>query len=435
MPGIIDAHSHSMMDGSVNECTRSVTSMARTQDILNPTGDQRLPRAGRRDDRGAPAPRLVQRHRWVEHDGQVQVGAPRRRLPRPRRAARHQVRARREPEAHQLQSARPHAALPGDPHGRRGDHPRRLHARARLQARLGRVPRRLRPRREEPHPAAPRPGARAAGRDSRRQALRPRALLPRRRDSDAHQRGRRVRLQDQDVPARPRRLQGGRRDRAPRRGRLDLRGLLGLQDGGLRRHPLQRRHPRCATGVVDLGQLRLGRARAPPQHRGREDDALRRADRRGGAQAHHAQPGHPARHRQAHRLHRRRQGRRPRRLERAPLLGLCARRADLRRRRAALRPRRRHRAASRARSRAQGARSGRGQPRARARRHAAAHAALNPPRLHTRRRRAGSRRRITSDEDDETLSLNERRARLRPPRRSRSRPPRARRTPTAPTPR
>ena len=36
-PGIIDAHSHSMMDGSVNECTRSVTSMARTQDILNPT--------------------------------------------------------------------------------------------------------------------------------------------------------------------------------------------------------------------------------------------------------------------------------------------------------------------------------------------------------------------------------------------------------------
>jgi imidazolonepropionase-like amidohydrolase len=35
-PGIIDAHSHTMMDGSVNECTRSVTSMARTQDILNP---------------------------------------------------------------------------------------------------------------------------------------------------------------------------------------------------------------------------------------------------------------------------------------------------------------------------------------------------------------------------------------------------------------
>ena len=37
LPGIIDAHSHSMLDGSVNECTLSVTSMARTRDILNPT--------------------------------------------------------------------------------------------------------------------------------------------------------------------------------------------------------------------------------------------------------------------------------------------------------------------------------------------------------------------------------------------------------------
>lgn len=37
LPGIIDAHSHAMMDGGVNECTKSVTSMARTQDILNPT--------------------------------------------------------------------------------------------------------------------------------------------------------------------------------------------------------------------------------------------------------------------------------------------------------------------------------------------------------------------------------------------------------------
>lgn len=36
MPGIIDAHSHSMMD-AVNELTLSVTSMARIQDVLNPT--------------------------------------------------------------------------------------------------------------------------------------------------------------------------------------------------------------------------------------------------------------------------------------------------------------------------------------------------------------------------------------------------------------
>jgi imidazolonepropionase-like amidohydrolase len=37
LPGIIDAHSHSMMDGAVNECTRSVTSMVTTRDILDPT--------------------------------------------------------------------------------------------------------------------------------------------------------------------------------------------------------------------------------------------------------------------------------------------------------------------------------------------------------------------------------------------------------------
>ena len=36
-PGIIDCHSHAMMDGSVNEFSYSVTSMVRTRDILNPT--------------------------------------------------------------------------------------------------------------------------------------------------------------------------------------------------------------------------------------------------------------------------------------------------------------------------------------------------------------------------------------------------------------
>ena len=35
-PGIVDCHSHSMMDGSVNEFSYSVTSMARTRDILDP---------------------------------------------------------------------------------------------------------------------------------------------------------------------------------------------------------------------------------------------------------------------------------------------------------------------------------------------------------------------------------------------------------------
>src|SRR5919206_2382199 len=35
MPGIIDCHSHSMLD-TINEGTLSVTSMVRTEDVLNP---------------------------------------------------------------------------------------------------------------------------------------------------------------------------------------------------------------------------------------------------------------------------------------------------------------------------------------------------------------------------------------------------------------
>ena len=35
MPGIIDCHSHSMLD-TINESTFSVTSMALTSDVLNP---------------------------------------------------------------------------------------------------------------------------------------------------------------------------------------------------------------------------------------------------------------------------------------------------------------------------------------------------------------------------------------------------------------
>ena len=43
MPGIIDCHSHAMMD-AVNELTYSVTSMVRIRDVLNPT-DEALHRA------------------------------------------------------------------------------------------------------------------------------------------------------------------------------------------------------------------------------------------------------------------------------------------------------------------------------------------------------------------------------------------------------
>jgi imidazolonepropionase-like amidohydrolase len=36
IPGIFDAHSHTMIDGGVNECTKIVTAMARIEDVLNP---------------------------------------------------------------------------------------------------------------------------------------------------------------------------------------------------------------------------------------------------------------------------------------------------------------------------------------------------------------------------------------------------------------
>ena len=60
-----------------------------------------------------------------------------------------------------------------------------------------------------------------------------------------------------------------------RRRRLDVRRLVGLQDGSARRHPVQRRadDARRRAHVVQLRQRRAG---APPQHRGRQGHALRR---------------------------------------------------------------------------------------------------------------------------------------------------------------
>ena len=41
MPGIFDGHSHTMIDGGVNECTKIVSAMARIEDVLN-SGDINL---------------------------------------------------------------------------------------------------------------------------------------------------------------------------------------------------------------------------------------------------------------------------------------------------------------------------------------------------------------------------------------------------------
>ena len=91
-------------------------------------------------------------------------------------------------------------------------------------------------------------------------------------------------------------------------------------------------------GVRRLDQLRRRRARAAPEHRGREVDQVRRPHRRRGARAGHDQPGEAAAHRQSRRLARSRQGRRRRHLESSSAQQLRHRRSRLHRRHALLRP-------------------------------------------------------------------------------------------------
>ena len=82
-------------------------------------------------------------------------------------------------------------------------------------------------------PAADRPPARGPGPDPRRLDQDPQPLLPQRRDPDAPADRRAVRRQGPVAPARARRLQGRRRDRRPRRQRLDVLRLVGLQGRGV----------------------------------------------------------------------------------------------------------------------------------------------------------------------------------------------------------
>ncbi len=85
------------------------------------------------------------------------------------------------------------------------------------------------------------------------------------RDADGAAPGRGVRLQGGDLRARPRGLQGGQGTGRARRRRRHLLRLVGLQDRGDRRHPLQRRaDDEGRRRRVD--QLRQRRARAAAQH-------------------------------------------------------------------------------------------------------------------------------------------------------------------------
>ena len=189
------------------------------------------------------------------------------------RAARHQVRARREPEAARLRRRK--AGCSG------------IRRRVRASSSSFATPSRARKvyqkawqehtkakaRQPGRAPAAPRPAARRARRDPRGQAPRARALLPRGRNPhDDPPRGGDG-LQGGDLPARARGLQGRQGNRRARRRRLDLLRLVGLQDRSGGRDSRQRRD-HDAQGRERVDQLGQRRARAPVEHRSGQVRAL-----------------------------------------------------------------------------------------------------------------------------------------------------------------
>ncbi len=163
--------------------------------------------------------------------------------------------------------------------------------------------------------APPRPAPGSAGRHPEGRPARPLPLLPRRRNPHAPPRGRPLRLQDKVAPACPRGLQDRGRDCRPRRQLLDLQRLVGLQDRGLRRHPVQLRP--AARGRRDgLPQVGQQRADAPSVPGGRQVREVRRHERNRRPEDDHSQRGEAAWPGKAHRQHRGRQGRGPGHLQR-----------------------------------------------------------------------------------------------------------------------
>ena len=89
---------------------------------------------------------------------------------------------------------------------------------------------------------------------------------------------RRVRLQGARVPPRARGLQDPRRARGPRGGHRHVGRLVGLQDGGLRRHPREPR-ARHRGGRARGGPLRFAHRRPDPQPGGGQGARRRDAPR------------------------------------------------------------------------------------------------------------------------------------------------------------
>ena len=142
MPGIIDAHSHTAIEGSVNECTDVITAEVRVGDVI----DHRDVDIYRQLAGGVTAINVlhgscnaiggqnaVLKLRWGKAPGGPGLqGGP----------ARDQVRPRRERQALELQRPRRGAALPRHAHGRRGRAARGLPAAPGPTSRSGRTTRR-----------------------------------------------------------------------------------------------------------------------------------------------------------------------------------------------------------------------------------------------------------------------------------------------------
>ena len=243
-------------------------------------------------------PRLGQRDRRPERDRQVRgAAAVRTSSSSPARRRGSSSRSARTRSSRTWQRIQ-RAALPADPHGR-----------ASLIRERFLAARDYRRRQDEYRKAAAVKGARRVPPQPDLQLEAIAEILEGKRQVHCHSYrqdeilemirvGRGVRRQDRDLPARARGLQGRRRDREARR-RAPRASPTGgpTRSRSTTRSRTRRAHARARRpGVV---QLRLGRARAPPEPRGREGRQVRR--RRAGrrARVRHVEPGEAARDRRA----------------------------------------------------------------------------------------------------------------------------------------
>jgi hypothetical protein len=151
---MIDCHSHTAIEGGVNEGTNSVTAECRIEDVLDAddvniyrqlAGGTTTANLLHGSANAIGGQNAVVKWRWGgKPDDLLLAGAPQR----------HQVRARRKPQALQL-AARVggSAALPRDPHGRGKNDPRHVCSGTRVPGKVESIPGRQNQSRAAPRSA------------------------------------------------------------------------------------------------------------------------------------------------------------------------------------------------------------------------------------------------------------------------------------------